>query len=119
MNTSIPAPASAPLLLRVLMSVAPVCVGVLLVLLVLLVRRCVHRKPEDQEETGEDNIISHVMYCVVKTTIHYMPKRSTETDSAVLLSSEELKTSVIDKQPSEQGGPDFKPEPDVIYSSLK
>uniref|UniRef100_A0AAX7UPD5 Ig-like domain-containing protein n=1 Tax=Astatotilapia calliptera TaxID=8154 RepID=A0AAX7UPD5_ASTCA len=36
-----------------------VCVVVLLVLLVLLVRRCVHRKPEDQD-VGEDDVITDI-----------------------------------------------------------
>ncbi|CAI5659984.1 unnamed protein product [Oreochromis niloticus] len=115
MNTSIPAPASAPLLLPVLMSVASVCVLVLLVLLVLLVRRCVHSKPEDQEESGKDDIITHVMYNITSSTANQTKQSKVDPDNKVKLSVNKLKTLVMDKQ----GGPDFKPEPDVVYSSLK
>ncbi|CAI5660000.1 unnamed protein product [Oreochromis niloticus] len=62
-------PSVSPPVLSVLSCVGSVCVVVLLVLLVLLVRRCVHRKPEaDQEETGEDDIITHVMYSFIKSS---------------------------------------------------
>uniref|UniRef100_A0AAZ1Y5Y7 Ig-like domain-containing protein n=1 Tax=Oreochromis aureus TaxID=47969 RepID=A0AAZ1Y5Y7_OREAU len=69
-STSITLPPSlSPAVLSVLSCVGSVCVVVLLVLLVLLVRRCVHRKPEaDQEETGEDDIITHVMYSFIKSS---------------------------------------------------
>ncbi|XP_065326103.1 Fc receptor-like A [Pelmatolapia mariae] len=45
--TSTPPPSLSPPVLSVLSCVGSVCVGVLLVLLVLLVRQCIHRKPED------------------------------------------------------------------------
>uniref|UniRef100_A0AAZ1X863 Ig-like domain-containing protein n=1 Tax=Oreochromis aureus TaxID=47969 RepID=A0AAZ1X863_OREAU len=62
-------PSLSPPVLSVLSCVGSVCVVVLLVLLVLLMRRCVHRKPEaDQEETGEDDIITHVMYSFIKSS---------------------------------------------------
>uniref|UniRef100_A0AAZ1X7Q4 Ig-like domain-containing protein n=1 Tax=Oreochromis aureus TaxID=47969 RepID=A0AAZ1X7Q4_OREAU len=90
--TSTPPPSLSPLVLSVLPSVGSVCVVVLLVLLVLLVRRCVHRKPEDQE-TEENDTITHVMYSYFKTSIH--------------------------QQQPVRRNIDFKLEPDVVYSSLK
>uniref|UniRef100_A0AAZ1XQV7 Ig-like domain-containing protein n=1 Tax=Oreochromis aureus TaxID=47969 RepID=A0AAZ1XQV7_OREAU len=59
-------PSLSPPVLSVLSCVGSVYVLVLLVLLVLLVRGCVHRKPEGQEEAGEDDIITHVMYITIK-----------------------------------------------------
>uniref|UniRef100_A0AAZ1XLC0 Ig-like domain-containing protein n=1 Tax=Oreochromis aureus TaxID=47969 RepID=A0AAZ1XLC0_OREAU len=68
-STSITLPPSlSPAVLSLLSCVGSVCVVVLLVLLVLLVRRCVHRKPEDGKVAEEDDIISYVMYCDVKTS---------------------------------------------------
>ncbi|XP_076743150.1 uncharacterized protein LOC112431138 isoform X2 [Maylandia zebra] len=65
-STSIILPPSlSPRPLSVFSFGVSVCVVVLLVLLVLLVRRCVHRKPEDQQ-AGEDDIITRVMYHAVK-----------------------------------------------------
>uniref|UniRef100_A0AAX7SY39 Ig-like domain-containing protein n=1 Tax=Astatotilapia calliptera TaxID=8154 RepID=A0AAX7SY39_ASTCA len=59
-------PSLSPPVLSVLSFVGSVCVVVLLVLLVLLVRRCVHRKPEADQQAGEDDIITRVMYRAVK-----------------------------------------------------
>uniref|UniRef100_A0AAZ1X989 Ig-like domain-containing protein n=1 Tax=Oreochromis aureus TaxID=47969 RepID=A0AAZ1X989_OREAU len=61
-------PSLSPPVLSVLSFAGSVCFVVLLVLLVLLVRRCVHRKPEDGKVAEEDDIISYVMYCDVKTS---------------------------------------------------
>ncbi|CAI5659989.1 unnamed protein product [Oreochromis niloticus] len=76
-STSIASPPSlSPAVLSVLSCVGSVCVVVLLVLLVLLVRRCVHRKPEaDQEEAGKDDIITHVVYNIIKLSLHPQPIR--------------------------------------------
>uniref|UniRef100_A0A669DEE1 Ig-like domain-containing protein n=1 Tax=Oreochromis niloticus TaxID=8128 RepID=A0A669DEE1_ORENI len=66
-STSIPTSASPPgssVLLHVLISVGSVCVLVLLVLLVLLARRCVHRKPE-----GETQATSTRTWVLFKTKI--------------------------------------------------
>uniref|UniRef100_A0AAX7VAB8 Ig-like domain-containing protein n=1 Tax=Astatotilapia calliptera TaxID=8154 RepID=A0AAX7VAB8_ASTCA len=66
-STSIILPPSlSPPPLSVFSFVVSVCVVVLLVLLVLLVRRCVHRKPEADQQAGEDDIITRVMYRAVK-----------------------------------------------------
>ncbi|CAI5659963.1 unnamed protein product [Oreochromis niloticus] len=76
--TSTSAPGSSPgsPLMPVISCVGSVCVVVLLVLLVLLVRRCVHSKPEaDREEAGKVDIITHVMYNIVKLSHHPQPIR--------------------------------------------
>ncbi|CAI5660103.1 unnamed protein product [Oreochromis niloticus] len=66
-STSISFPPSlSPPVLSVLSCLGSVCVVVLLVLLVLLVRQCVHRKPEADQQAGEDDIITRVMYYAVK-----------------------------------------------------
>uniref|UniRef100_I3KMR1 Ig-like domain-containing protein n=1 Tax=Oreochromis niloticus TaxID=8128 RepID=I3KMR1_ORENI len=59
--TSTPPPSLSPPVLSLLSCVGSVCVGVLLVLLVLLVRQCIHRKPEaEQEKAGEDEVITDI-----------------------------------------------------------
>uniref|UniRef100_A0AAX7VFL7 Ig-like domain-containing protein n=1 Tax=Astatotilapia calliptera TaxID=8154 RepID=A0AAX7VFL7_ASTCA len=62
-----------------------VCVVALLVLLVLLVRRCVHRKPEDQDN-GEDDIITDITCSVSNISkCQQQPiRKSQECDSAVI-----------------------------------
>ncbi|CAI5660043.1 unnamed protein product [Oreochromis niloticus] len=63
-----PPPSTSPAVLSVLSFVGSVCVVVLLVLLVLLVKRCVHRKPEaDREESGEDDLITHL---IIKISVY-------------------------------------------------
>uniref|UniRef100_A0AAZ1XKP2 Ig-like domain-containing protein n=1 Tax=Oreochromis aureus TaxID=47969 RepID=A0AAZ1XKP2_OREAU len=92
-HTTTPPPTSTPpgsnsppgsSVIPVFLFVGSVCVVVLLVLLVLLVRQCVHRKPEaDQEETGKDDIITHVVYNIVKLSHHPQSIRpSRECESA-------------------------------------
>ncbi|XP_063319317.1 low affinity immunoglobulin gamma Fc region receptor II-like [Pelmatolapia mariae] len=94
-STSITRPPSlSPPVLSVLSCVGSVCVAVLLVLLVLLVRRCVHRKPAGgQENTLENEVIDDVIYS-------------------------EIKTSHCPQQPIRQSR-DFNREPNVVYSSLE
>uniref|UniRef100_A0AAZ1Y245 Ig-like domain-containing protein n=1 Tax=Oreochromis aureus TaxID=47969 RepID=A0AAZ1Y245_OREAU len=90
--TSTPPPTSvsvSPVVLSVLSSCGSVCVVVLLVLLVLLVRRCVRRKPEAIDPA--------VVYSAVRT--------------------EDVTYGQIAIKPKKTR--DFKPEPDVVYSSLK
>ncbi|CAI5660072.1 unnamed protein product [Oreochromis niloticus] len=88
--TSITLPPSlSPPVLSVLSFFGSVCVVVLLMILVLLVRRCVHRKPEDIDPA--------VVYSAVRT--------------------EDVTYGQIAIRPKKTR--DFKPEPDVVYSSLK
>ncbi|CAI5671419.1 unnamed protein product [Oreochromis niloticus] len=112
-------PSPSPPVLSVLLvsSVGSSWVVVLLVLLVLLGKRCVHNKPEDQEEAGEDDIITYVMY--ISTSDHQQQpvRQSKETDAAVVypaVSDDEVcygETIVRTRRPR-------RPEPDVVYSSL-
>uniref|UniRef100_A0AAZ1XZY5 Ig-like domain-containing protein n=1 Tax=Oreochromis aureus TaxID=47969 RepID=A0AAZ1XZY5_OREAU len=82
-HTTTPPPTSTPpLVLSVLSCVGSVCV------VVLLVRRCVHRKPEDQD-VGEDDIITDIMCSVINiSTFQQQPiRQSEECDSAVIYSA--------------------------------
>ncbi|CAI5660143.1 unnamed protein product [Oreochromis niloticus] len=89
-STSIPLPPSlSPAVLSVLSCVGSVCVVVLLVLLVLLLRRCVHRKPEEyHKDVLEDEIITHVMYNTIKISNQQQQpiRQQRETDSVVVYS---------------------------------
>ncbi|CAI5671525.1 unnamed protein product [Oreochromis niloticus] len=74
---------------------------------VLLVRRCVHRK---LEEDGEDDITSDITYSVVKSSNHQQPRiGDRETDSAVIYSavrSEDVsygQTTIRTRRPSFPG----------------
>uniref|UniRef100_A0AAX7STB3 Ig-like domain-containing protein n=1 Tax=Astatotilapia calliptera TaxID=8154 RepID=A0AAX7STB3_ASTCA len=124
--TSTPPPGSTspPVssLLSVLSSVGSVCVVVLLVLLVLLVRRCVHRKPEDSDPAE--------VYTTVRTEdISYGPiiikdrkktSKTEDSDPAAVYSAvrtEDVSYGQIIIRPKKTR--DFKPEPDIVYSSLK
>uniref|UniRef100_A0AAZ1X3W0 Ig-like domain-containing protein n=1 Tax=Oreochromis aureus TaxID=47969 RepID=A0AAZ1X3W0_OREAU len=88
--TSTPPPSLSPVVLSVLSCVGSVCVVVLLVLLVLLVKRCVHRKPEDR-----DPVAVNTAEGIEDITYGQIIVKNKATIR------------------------DFKPEPDVIYSSLK
>uniref|UniRef100_A0AAX7TT42 Ig-like domain-containing protein n=1 Tax=Astatotilapia calliptera TaxID=8154 RepID=A0AAX7TT42_ASTCA len=87
-SNTLPPSRSHPLLSMMLVSsVGSSCVVVLLVLLVPLVRRCVHRKPEaDQEEAGEDDIITYVMYSYIQLSDPQQQpiRKSKETDTTVV-----------------------------------
>ncbi|CAI5678460.1 unnamed protein product [Oreochromis niloticus] len=96
-HTTTPPPISTPAgstsitlppVLSVLLPIGSVYVVVLLVLLVLLARRCVQRK---LEADGEDDITSSITYSVVKASNHQQPPvketRERETDSAVIYSA--------------------------------
>uniref|UniRef100_A0AAZ1XBH9 Ig-like domain-containing protein n=1 Tax=Oreochromis aureus TaxID=47969 RepID=A0AAZ1XBH9_OREAU len=87
--TSTPPPGSSIILVS--SCVGSVCVVVLLVLLVLLVKRCVHRKLEES------------------AVIH----------SAVTTEDVTYGQIIIKKKQKSSNIRDFKPEPDVVYSSLK
>ncbi|XP_076738693.1 low affinity immunoglobulin gamma Fc region receptor III-like isoform X1 [Maylandia zebra] len=94
-STSITLPPSpSPPVLSVLSSVGSVCVVVLLVLLVLLVRRYVHRKPEGRVSIAVDS--------TVRT-------EDVSYEEIIIVKETEKKSKMRD----------FKPEPDVVYSSLK
>ncbi|KAL4008554.1 hypothetical protein ACER0C_002406 [Sarotherodon galilaeus] len=84
-SITLPPSLSAPPL-SVLLPVGSVYVVVLLVLLVLWVRQCVHRK---LEVDGEDDIISSITYSVVKASTTSSPtnQRWRFTDSAVVYSA--------------------------------
>ncbi|CAI5671450.1 unnamed protein product [Oreochromis niloticus] len=85
-STSITLPPSlSPPVLSVLSCVGSVCVVVLLVLLVLLGRPCVHRKlEEDQEEAGEDDILTHVTYRSKADHQQEPVRQAKETDTTVV-----------------------------------
>ncbi|CAI5660020.1 unnamed protein product [Oreochromis niloticus] len=87
--TSTSPPSLSPPVLSVLSCVVSVCVVVLLVLLVLLVRRCVHRKPEESDPA-----------------VTYSATRTEGVSYEHIIITPKMKR-------------DFKPEPDVVYSSLK
>ncbi|XP_039879030.1 low affinity immunoglobulin gamma Fc region receptor II-like [Simochromis diagramma] len=146
--TSATRPGSS-VLLHVLISVGLICVLVLLVLLVLLVRRCNHRKPEDQGKAARDDVtysdvkISHrrqqpvkhsrdtdpaAVYSAVRTEdvtygkiITDKNKRSQtrETDAAAGRTEDVTYGKIIKEKKKRSDTRDFKPEPDVVYSSLK
>ncbi|XP_076741767.1 uncharacterized protein LOC143419332 [Maylandia zebra] len=93
-HTTTPPPTSlSPPVLSVLSCAGSVCVLVLLVLLVLLVRRCVNRKPEVRDSAAV-----------------YSSVTSEDTSYAEIIIKEKQNNSKMR---------DFKPEPDVVYSSLK
>ncbi|CAI5671456.1 unnamed protein product [Oreochromis niloticus] len=98
-HTTTPPPTSlSPPVLSVLSFVGSVCVVVLLVLLVLLVRRYVPRKPEGETQTYSD---SAAVYSAVRTEdVTYGP---------IIIKDEKKQSKMRD----------FKPEPDIVYSSLK
>uniref|UniRef100_A0AAZ1XAE1 Ig-like domain-containing protein n=1 Tax=Oreochromis aureus TaxID=47969 RepID=A0AAZ1XAE1_OREAU len=115
-STSITLPPSlSPAVLSVLSCVGSVCVVVLLVLLVLLVRRCVHRKPEDHSEPAEDDNMHKDT-----TMSNHQQQPIREGDPAVIYSArriEDVSYEHIIITPKMKR--DFKPEPDVVYSSLR
>ncbi|CAI5660096.1 unnamed protein product [Oreochromis niloticus] len=122
-HTTTPPPSLSPPALYVLSCVGSVCVVVLLVLLVLLVRRCVHRKPEaEQEEDANYNFTNNITYSDIKSS-HCQQraiKQHRDFDTAVVYSAvrtEDVTYGQIAIKPKKIR--DFKPEPAVIYSSLK
>uniref|UniRef100_A0AAZ1XBY7 Ig-like domain-containing protein n=1 Tax=Oreochromis aureus TaxID=47969 RepID=A0AAZ1XBY7_OREAU len=136
--TSTPPPGSTPTtlstslsppVLSVLSCVGSVCVVVLLVLLVLLVRRCVQRKPEDQEKGRCDNSVieDDIMYSDIRISHHHQQERSSrirDSDPAAVYSAVRTEDVtygqiIIKDKKKKSKMRDFKPEPDVVYSSLK
>ncbi|KAL4008448.1 hypothetical protein ACER0C_002300 [Sarotherodon galilaeus] len=114
----------SPVILSVLSCVGLVCVVVLLVLLVLLVRRCVHRKPEvkrpmvtlDELQRSTAQVGESVHRTTISRALH-------KSDPAAVYSVKTGDVSygeIIIKDKKKQSWiRDFKPEPDVFYSSLK
>ncbi|XP_039859948.1 low affinity immunoglobulin gamma Fc region receptor II-like [Simochromis diagramma] len=87
-TSTLPSTSTSPPVLSLLPCVGSVCFVVLLVLLVLLVRRCVHRKPEDQYEAVENGITDDILYSDVKISTHQHPKKqNNDSDAAVIYSS--------------------------------
>uniref|UniRef100_A0AAX7UEI3 Ig-like domain-containing protein n=1 Tax=Astatotilapia calliptera TaxID=8154 RepID=A0AAX7UEI3_ASTCA len=97
--------------LTVLLSVGSVCVVVLLVLLVLLVRWRAHRKPEaENPEEVQENQVTYTE--VILSNRQQKPVKSKrENDPAALDTTQDVTAGQRIK--------DFKPEPDVVYSSVK
>ncbi|CAI5660384.1 unnamed protein product [Oreochromis niloticus] len=119
-STSITLPPSlSPAVLSVLSCVGSVCVVVLLVLLVLLVRRCVHRKPEGAQEEAAEDDIKHsdirISNCQQQPVKGMRENNRAEIYSAVRTEGFCYGEPVIRTKRTR----DFKPEPDVFYSSLK
>ncbi|CAI5659995.1 unnamed protein product [Oreochromis niloticus] len=108
--TSTPPPGSS--VITVLSCVGSVC-GV--VLLVLLVRRCVHGKPEQNDPAAED-----VSYGQILVKEKHSELKMRESDSTTIYS--EVRTADVcygPKTTRPSSPKDFKPEPDTIYSLLK
>uniref|UniRef100_A0AAX7SHY6 Ig-like domain-containing protein n=1 Tax=Astatotilapia calliptera TaxID=8154 RepID=A0AAX7SHY6_ASTCA len=116
-STSITLPPSlSPPVLSVLSCVGSVCFVVLLVLLVLLVRRRVHRKPAVCSSVRTED----VSYGQIIIKNKKARSRTRERDPVVIYSAiraEDVSYGHITITPKMKR--DFKPEPDVIYSSLK
>uniref|UniRef100_A0AAZ1XQS0 Ig-like domain-containing protein n=1 Tax=Oreochromis aureus TaxID=47969 RepID=A0AAZ1XQS0_OREAU len=122
--TSTPPPASTSLSvfpsLSVLLSVGSVCVVVLMVLLV--VRRCLHRKPEESCPAANNTVMraGDVSYGQIIIKQKKNKSKTKETNPAEVSSevgTEDMSYGQIfirSKTPR-----DFKSEPDVVYSSLK
>ncbi|XP_076737048.1 low affinity immunoglobulin gamma Fc region receptor III-like [Maylandia zebra] len=124
-HATTPPPDNNHMLLTVVLTPASVCVLVLLLILVLLMRRFVHRKPEaDQKGNGED-ITDDIMYSDIKiSTRQLQPVRKREGDPAAVYSAVRTEDIIygeiiISDKKNKSKIRDFKPEPDVIYSTLK
>ncbi|XP_067381051.1 low affinity immunoglobulin gamma Fc region receptor II-like [Channa argus] len=113
-------------LLYVLSSVPPASGVFALVILVLMVRRCIQRKPKASEITvGQDDIIHDITYSDVKILDkkHQHPiRRSRETDPAAVYSAVKREDDnygqiVIKNIKSKRR--ELPPEPEVVYSSLR
>uniref|UniRef100_A0AAZ1X2N8 Ig-like domain-containing protein n=1 Tax=Oreochromis aureus TaxID=47969 RepID=A0AAZ1X2N8_OREAU len=107
-------------LLSVLLSFGSVCVVVLLVLLV--VRRCVHRKPEESCPAANNTVMraGDVSYgqIIIKQKKNKLKRKETNPAAVYLaVGTEDISYGQIFIRPKTPR--DFKPEPDVIYSSLK
>uniref|UniRef100_A0AAZ1Y2A6 Ig-like domain-containing protein n=1 Tax=Oreochromis aureus TaxID=47969 RepID=A0AAZ1Y2A6_OREAU len=97
--------------LSVLLSVGSVCVVLLLVLLVLLVRRHAHRKPEaENPEEVPENQVTYTEV-ILSNCQQKAVKSKRENDPAALDATQDVTAGQKIK--------DFKPEPDVVYSSVK
>ncbi|XP_039879012.1 uncharacterized protein LOC120728289 isoform X1 [Simochromis diagramma] len=133
-STSIPTSAPAPhLVLPVLISVGSVCVVVLLVLLVLLVRKHNHRKPEggqqqpvkhsresDSATVYSETRIEDVSYGEIVIKDKKKKSKTKESDSMAVYSSVKTKDLSYEQVAiSPKRTRDFKPESEVVYSSLK
>ncbi|XP_076737237.1 uncharacterized protein LOC112431770 [Maylandia zebra] len=67
--------------------ILPVLIAASVCVVVLLIRRLVHRKPEDQKENGED-ITDDIMYSDIKiSTRQLQPARQRESDPATVYSA--------------------------------
>ncbi|XP_039879013.1 uncharacterized protein LOC120728289 isoform X2 [Simochromis diagramma] len=126
--------APAPhLVLPVLISVGSVCVVVLLVLLVLLVRKHNHRKPEggqqqpvkhsresDSATVYSETRIEDVSYGEIVIKDKKKKSKTKESDSMAVYSSVKTKDLSYEQVAiSPKRTRDFKPESEVVYSSLK
>ncbi|CAI5671501.1 unnamed protein product [Oreochromis niloticus] len=103
-TTLFPSPSPPVLSVLLVSSVGSSCVLVLLVLLVLLGKRCLHSKPEAvQEKAGEDDIITHVMYILRSDHQQHPVRQSKETDTAVVYPA--VSDDDVSYGQTEQGGP--------------
>uniref|UniRef100_A0AAZ1XM11 Ig-like domain-containing protein n=1 Tax=Oreochromis aureus TaxID=47969 RepID=A0AAZ1XM11_OREAU len=128
--TTTPPPIASPgsPLIPVLSCVGSICVMDLLVLLIQVVRHCVHRKPKeeteediityvkyniktsshqqlpirqsraDQEETGEDDILTHVKYNIKTSSPKKQPDRRSREIDPVAVRTEDTLSKEVQKK---------------------
>ncbi|CAI5660580.1 unnamed protein product [Oreochromis niloticus] len=118
-STSVTLPASlSPAVVCVLSVFGSVCVMVMLVLLILLVRRFVHRKPE------EDDIRDDIRYSEIKiSNPHQQPtRRRKETDPAAVYSAvrpEDVSYGQITIKEKQRKSKKIECDPAGVYSSVR
>ncbi|XP_025759257.1 low affinity immunoglobulin gamma Fc region receptor II-like isoform X2 [Oreochromis niloticus] len=117
-STSVTLPASlSPAVVCVLSVFGSVCVMVMLVLLILLVRRFVHRKPED-------DIRDDIRYSEIKiSNPHQQPmRRRKETDPAAVYSAvrtEDVSYGQITIKEKQRKSKKIECDPAGVYSSVR
>ncbi|XP_042256688.1 uncharacterized protein LOC121889065 [Thunnus maccoyii] len=119
---STPTSTSQPLISWFVPSVCGLVVLMLLFLLVILVRRCVQRKPKAAKlEVGEDDITDDITYSDIKI-LHHQPqpiRQSRESDPAAVYSAVKTTEDVSYGQIVIKSNRTRESDPAAVYSAVK